>query len=123
MRAKRVDVAVCSQEAVHTPLVEAAREVMTDEDTLYDLADFFKVLGDSTRVRILSALTRSELCVCDLATLLNMTMSAISHQLKALKQADLVRFRREGKTVFYSLADGHVRDILEKGLEHILEES
>ena len=88
---------------------------------LYNLADFFKVLGDSTRARIMWALDESEMCVCDLAVLLNMTKSAISHQLRSLRQANLVKYRREGKVVFYSLADDHVKQIFEKGLEHICE--
>ncbi len=113
--------AVCGCQVVHANAVETARAGMAEEGNLYDLADFFKVLGDSTRMRILCALDLTELCVCDLAALLNMTMSAISHQLRSLKQADLVRFRRDGKTVYYALADDHVRDIIEKGLEHIRE--
>lgn len=96
---------------------------MIDDSELYDLADFFKVLGDSTRIKIMSALDANEMCVCDLAVLLNMTKSAISHQLRSLKQANLVRFRREGKVVYYSLSDDHVRDIFTKGLEHIREEA
>lgn len=92
---------------------------MPVEDELFDLSDFFKVLGDSTRVKIMWALDESEMCVCDLAVLLNMTKSAISHQLKLLRTANLVKYRKEGKVVFYSLSDNHVKDILEKGLEHI----
>ena len=92
-----------------------------DEDMLYDMAELFKVFGDSTRIRILYVLFEAEVCVCDLAQALNMTQSAISHQLKILKQAKLVKSRREGKSVFYSLADGHVRTIIAQGLEHIEE--
>jgi ArsR family transcriptional regulator len=94
---------------------------MPEEDELYDLSDFFKVLGDSTRAKIIWALDESEMCVCDIAVLLNMTKSAISHQLKALKAANLVKYRKEGKVVFYSLTDDHVKEIFEKGLEHIRE--
>jgi ArsR family transcriptional regulator len=94
---------------------------MPCEEDIYDLADFFKVLGDSTRTKIIWALDESEMCVCDIAALLNMTKSAISHQLRALRNADLVKFRREGKTVFYSLKDQHVRDVYEIGMEHIRE--
>ena len=94
---------------------------MIDEDTLFDLADFFKLFGDSTRVKILYALSRSELCVGDIAELLGMTQSAISHQLRILKQSKLVKGRREGKTVLYSLADNHVTTILAQGIEHIVE--
>ncbi len=94
---------------------------MPDTDSLYDLAELFKIFGDSTRVRILFVLLESEMCVCDLAQILGMTVSAISHQLRVLKAADLVRYRRDGKTVFYSLADDHVKSILSQGIEHINE--
>lgn len=94
---------------------------MPDEEILYDLAELFKLFADSTRIKILYVLFASELCVCDIAQLLNMSQSAISHQLRALKQAKLVRYRREGKQVFYSLADGHVRTILGQGMEHVAE--
>lgn len=114
-------IALCDCDVIHGDVVSLVRERLTEEGTLYDLADFFKVLGDSTRVKIMSALDVHEMCVCDLAVLLNMTKSAISHQLRSLKQANLVRFRREGKVVYYALSDDHVRDILEKGLEHIRE--
>ena len=101
--------------------VERVGKNMPKEAVLCDLAEFFKVFGDSTRVKILWALTESEMCVCDLAALLNMTMSSISHQLRILKQARLVRFRREGKTVYYSPDDDHISSIFEKGMEHVLE--
>ena len=94
---------------------------MPDEDELYDLAELFKVFGDSTRIRILFVLFEAEVCVCDLAEALNMTQSAISHQLKILKQSQLVKRRREGTPVLYSLADGHVRTINAQGREHIEE--
>ena len=94
---------------------------MPAEDELYDLAELFKVFGDSTRIRILFALFENEICVCDLAELLNMTQSAISHQLRILKNARLVKSRREGKQVFYFLADDHVRTIINQGLDHIEE--
>ena len=94
---------------------------MTDEEVLYDLAELFKVFGDSTRIRILYALFEAELCVCDIARLLGMSQSAISHQLRILKGSKLVKYRREGKTVFYSLADAHVRTIIDQGREHIEE--
>ena len=89
------------------------------EDDLYDLAELFKVFGDSTRIKILYVLFESELCVCDIAQLLGMTQSAVSHQLRILKSNKLVKFRREGKTVFYSLDDDHVRSILSLGMEHL----
>ena len=112
----------CDCDVIHPDVVGRVHGAMSDEGELYDLSDFFKVLGDSTRVRIMRALDLEEMCVCDLAVLLNMTKSAISHQLRALKQANLVKFRRAGKSVYYTLSDDHVRDILEKGLEHIREE-
>ncbi len=118
---KREDV-FCDCEVIHAELVESVKKRMPDENELYDLADLFKVLGDSTRAKIIWALDESEMCVCDLAVLLNMTKSAISHQLSSLKQADLVKYRKEGKVVFYSLTDGHIQEIFEKGLEHIRED-
>ncbi len=105
----------------HDDLVEKVNENMPDEEILYDLAELYKVFGDSTRIKILYVLFESEMCVYDIARLLNMTQSAISHQLKVLKQSKLVRYRREGKTVFYSLADDHVRTIIDQGMEHISE--
>jgi ArsR family transcriptional regulator len=94
---------------------------MPSEDTLYDLSELFRIFGDSTRIRILYVLFESEMCVCDIAALLGMTQSAISHQLRALKNARLVKARREGKTVFYSLADDHVKTIVDQGIEHVRE--
>jgi ArsR family transcriptional regulator len=94
---------------------------MPRDELLFDLADLFKILGDSTRVRILWALEKAELCVCDISVLLNMTQSAISHQLRILKQANLVKNRREGKIIYYSLSDDHVRYIFDQGLIHITE--
>ena len=92
-----------------------------DVETLYELAELFKIFGDSTRIRILDALAKKELCVQEIADELEMTQSAISHQLRILKQADLVRCRRDGKAIFYSLADGHVQTIMEQGIEHVCE--
>jgi DNA-binding transcriptional ArsR family regulator len=112
---------VCDCEVIHADVVENVKHKMPVEDVLYDLSDFFKVFADSTRVKILWALDESEMCVCDMAVLLGMTKSAISHQLRALREANLVKFRREGKVVYYSLSDDHVRDIFEKGMEHIKE--
>ncbi|MBP1926595.1 ArsR family transcriptional regulator [Sedimentibacter acidaminivorans] len=111
----------CDCEVIHADVVDSVKKKMPEESELYDLSDFFKVLGDSTRAKIIWALDESEMCVCDIAVLLNMTKSAISHQLRSLKQANLVKYRKEGKIVFYSLADDHVKDIFEKGLEHIRE--
>lgn len=115
------DVECCDDVCIHKELVNQVNEHIPDEDELYDLAELFKVFGDSTRIRILFVLFESEMCVCDLAETLNMTQSAISHQLKILKQAKLVNNRREGKSVFYSLADEHVRTIIDQGREHIEE--
>lgn len=115
------DVECCDMVQVHEELVEAVHRRMPDEDELYDLAELFKVFGDSTRIRILYVLFEEELCVCDIAQTLNMTQSAISHQLKILKQSRLIKNRREGKQVFYSLADSHVRTIIAQGREHIEE--
>lgn len=111
----------CDCDVIHAEIVDAVRLKMPDENRLSDLADFFKVLGDSTRAKIICALDESEMCVCDLAVLLNMTKSAISHQLSALKQANFVKSRRDGKVIFYSLTDEHVKEIFEKGWEHVTE--
>ena len=111
----------CEYMHIHSDLVDKVNENMPDDDILCDLAELYRVFGDSTRIRILYALFESEMCVCDIAALLGMTQSAISHQLKALKNARLVKSRRDGKTVFYSLADDHVKTIIDQGLEHILE--
>lgn len=111
----------CEYIHVHEDIVAQVNENMPDEEILYDLAELFKIFGDSTRIKILYVLFESEMCVCDIANLLGMTQSAISHQLRALKQSKLVKYRREGKTVFYSLADSHVRTILDQGMEHVAE--
>jgi ArsR family transcriptional regulator len=111
----------CDCDVIHEDVVKNVKKKMPNEDDLCDLSDFFKVLGDSTRTKIMWALDESEMCVCDLAVLLNMTKSAISHQLQCLKQANLVKYRKEGKVVFYSLSDDHINAIFEKGLEHIKE--
>lgn len=111
----------CGYLCVHEHTVDRVLHGMPDEETLYDLAELFKVFGDTTRIRILYALFEAELCVCDMAQLLGMTQSAVSHQLRVLKGARLVKPRKEGKTVFYSLADDHVRKIIAQGMEHITE--
>ena len=111
----------CECNEVHEELLKIVNETMPEETELYDLAELFKVFGDSTRIRILFVLFEAEVCVCDLAKVPNMTQSAISHQLRILKQNKLVNSRREGKSVFYSLADGHVRTIIAQGREHIEE--
>ena len=117
----RYNVECCEFMHAHDEIVEKVRKEMPSEDTLYDLTELFRIFGDSTRIRILYVLFEAEMCVCDIAALLGMTQSAISHQLKALKNARLVKSRRDGKTVFYSLADDHVKTIIDQGLEHILE--
>lgn len=111
----------CGYIFVHEDRVAEVLRLLPGADTLQRLAELFKVFGDSTRIRILYVLFEQEVCVCDLAHLLGMTQSAISHQLRILKQARLIRSRREGKTVFYSLADDHVRTLLQQGTEHITE--
>ena len=112
----------CDCNVIHEDIVNQVRDRMPQEESLYDLAQLFKVFGDLTRIRILWALNESEMCVCDIAVLLDMTQSAISHQLRVLKQTNLVKNRREGKVVYYSLVDEHVRQIFDQGLIHINEE-
>lgn len=117
-----IEVSLCCQEdIVHEDVIAAVRAQLPPEELLYDLAELFKIFGDSTRIRILYALLESELCVCDIAKLINVSQSAVSHQLRVLKASKLVKFRREGKVVFYSLADDHVMRILSQGMEHIEE--
>jgi len=111
----------CDCDIIHQEVVDEVQSRMPKEETLYDLAEFFKVFGDSTRIRILWALAESEMCVCDIANLLNMTQSAISHQLRVLKQAALVKYRRDGKIVYYSLDYVHVKQIIDQGMAHINE--
>lgn len=111
----------CDCNLVHEDIVKRVRDKMPEEESLYDLAEFFKVFGDSTRIKIIWALFESEMCVCDIAYLLNMTHSAISHQLRVLKQARLVKPRRDGKNIFYSLDDQHIEAIFNQGLNHIAE--
>ena len=106
---------------IHSDLVDKVNENMPDDDILCDLAELYRVFGDSTRIRILYALFESEMCVCDIAQVLGMSISAISHQLRVLKQARLVKYRRKGKTVFYSLSDDHVRSIIDQGIGHVEE--
>ncbi len=116
------EIPVCTSFEVHGEAVREKRGKMPDENVLTDLSDFFKVLGDSTRMRILFALDGTAMCVCDLAELLSMTKSAVSHQLKILRQNDLVVYKKSGKNVFYSLSDEHVGSIIETALAHIKEE-
>lgn len=111
----------CLEETVHEDAVATVRAQLPPDELLYDLAELFKIFGDSTRIKILYALLERELCVCDIAKLMDVTQSAVSHQLRVLKASKLVKFRREGKTVYYSLADEHVIRILSQGMEHIEE--
>lgn len=113
---------ICDSLEIHSELIKKVNEQLPEEEKLYDLAELFKVFGDSTRIRILFVLFEAEVCVCDLAEALSMTQSAISHQLKILKSNKLVKSRREGKSVFYSLADGHVRTIISQGIDHLEED-
>jgi ArsR family transcriptional regulator len=112
---------MCDCDVIHEETVKRVRKRMPKEEDFYDLADLYKMFADSTRVRILWALSREEMCVCDIAVLLGMTKSAISHQLKSLRLTNLVKYDKRGKVVYYSLADRHVKDIFEKGFEHIHE--
>lgn len=111
----------CDITVIHVDIVNMVREKMPPAENLYDLSEQFKVFGDTTRIKILYALFSSEMCVCDLAFLLDMTQSAISHQLRVLKQTRIVKFRREGKVVYYSLEDEHIKHIFDQGLLHISE--
>jgi len=111
----------CEETLVHEDAVEQVRRLLPADETLYDLAELFKIFGDSTRIKILYALLESELCVCDIAKLMDVTQSAVSHQLRVLKASKLVKFRREGKVIYYSLADQHVMSILSQGMDHIME--
>lgn len=115
------DVERCDYLCVHEDVVKNVITKMPQDETLYDLAELFKVFGDSTRIKILYALFESELCVCDIAQLLGLSQTAVSHQLRVLKNNKLVKFRREGKIIFYSLSDDHVRLIINQGMEHINE--
>ena len=117
----KMEVECCDITCVHKDMIQKVKEILPKEDLLKELADFYKVFGEATRVKILCVLLESEMCVCDLAELLEMTQSAISHQLRVLKQMKLVKNRREGKTVYYSLADGHIQNIISQGMEHIQE--
>lgn len=111
----------CEEEITNTEIVKKVKESILKDEEIFDLAELFKVFGDSTRMKIINALMMEELCVCDIAEITNSTPSAISHQLRVLKQAKLVKYRKEGKSVFYSLDDEHVKEIFEKGREHIEE--
>ncbi len=115
------DLEKCDCTAIHKTVVDSVKAKMPPVDRLYDLAELFKVFGDTTRIRILWALTEEEMCVCDISSLLDMSQSAISHQLRVLKANRLVKNRRDGKVVYYSLDDAHIRNIFEQGFRHIQE--
>lgn len=115
------NIETCNCTIIHEDLVNKVKDCIPDDETLYDLADLFKVFGDSTRIKVLCTLFQAEMCVCDIAALLGMTQSAISHQLRVLKQARLVKYKRVGKVVYYSLDDDHVKSIFDQGLIHISE--
>ncbi len=119
---EKTEIEKCGFLCVHEDVVERVRRELPEEERLLRLAELFKVFGDGTRIRILYVLLEAEVCVCDLARLLGMTQSAVSHQLRILKQAQLIKARRDGKTVFYSLADDHVATLLRQGMEHVCED-
>ena len=121
MAIKEEENTIYETRAIHKDVIERVEKTMPKEEIIYDLADFFKILGDTTRMRILSALFQEEMCVYDIANLLKMTQSAISHQLRVLKQGRFVKHRKEGKIVYYSLEDEHIKHIVEQGMIHILE--
>ena len=112
---------MCDLNIIHEDKVEKVKSMMPKDDLIYDLAEFFKVFADSTRMKIIYALMEDELCVCDIAAIVGTTQSAISHQLRILKQSKLVKYRKEGKVVYYSLDDEHISEIVKKGREHIEE--
>ena len=112
---------VCDCNILHEETVNAVKKDMISDELVMDIADFFSIFGDSTRIKILWALDKSEMCVCDIASLINMTKSAVSHQLRLLKTNNLVKSRKQGKEVFYSLADNHIREIFETAIEHLTE--
>lgn len=112
---------ICELNIIHQDIVKKVKEIIPQDDVIYDLAEFFKVFADSTRMKIIYALMEDELCVCDIATVVGTTQSAISHQLRILKQSKLVKYRKEGKVVYYSLDDEHISEIVKKGREHIEE--
>ncbi len=112
---------LCESTIIHQEVVEKVKKEMLEDSTIFEMAELYKVFGDSTRMKIICALLKSELCVCDIASITNTTVSAISHQLRILKNAKLVKFRKVGKVVYYEIADSHVSEIFKKGLEHIEE--
>jgi DNA-binding transcriptional ArsR family regulator len=120
---EKLSIESCNCTIIHEDVVNRVKENIPEDEILYDLAELFKVFGDSTRIKILCALFQAEMCVCDIAALLGMNQSAVSHQLKVLKNTRLVKFRKEGKVVYYSLDDEHVKQIFDQGLTHIAEKN
>lgn len=118
---EKEDIESCNYNFIHEEVVKMVRETIPQDEVLYDLAELFKVFGDSTRIKILCSLIQSDMCVCDLSSMLNVSQSAVSHQLRVLKQARLVKFRKDGKVVYYSIDDEHVKQIFDQGLIHINE--
>lgn len=118
---KKEDVPCCETQVIHSEVLDQVRSKLPPDEVLYDLAELFKMFGDSTRIKILYALLEDELCVCDIARLLDVSQSAVSHQLRVLKSGKLVKYRREGKVMFYSLADDHVVRMISQGMEHVEE--
>ncbi|SMC19572.1 DNA-binding transcriptional regulator, ArsR family [Clostridium acidisoli DSM 12555] len=112
---------VCNCNVLHADIIKNVKAHMIDEELLYDLSDLYKIFGDTTRVKILHVLSLSEMCVCDISALLKMKQSSVSHQLKTLRTAKLVKYRRDGKVVYYSLDDDHVKQIFNQGLAHLTE--
>lgn len=121
MKKNEIEIENCNCNVIHEETVNKVKDLLPKEEILYDLAELFKVFGDSTRIKIICALFESEMCVCDMAALLGMTQSAISHQLRTLKSARLVKFRRDGKVIYYSLDDEHIKHIFDEGFKHIIE--
>ena len=121
MEEKRFENEMCEEREIHLERLKIINDNMPTDEKLFDLSELFKIFGDSTRMKILFVLFESEACTCDLAEILKMTPSAISHQLKALQRAKLVKSRRDGRSVYYSFADDHVRTIIKQGMEHIEE--
>lgn len=120
---KRIELSeMCDCNCIHEDMVAKVRANMPDEDPVYEVAELFKVFGDSTRTRIICALSISELCVCDLSSILNMSQSAISHQLRILKQGRIVKNRRAGKVVYYSLDDDHIKSLFSIAFAHVMED-
>lgn len=123
MTTNQYEVEQCEVTVIHQDIINQVADKMPREGKFVDLAELFKVYGDSTRIKMMWALAQSEMCVCDIAALLQMTQSAISHQLRILKQTRLVKYRKQGKVVYYSLDDNHVMQIFNQGLAHVEERS